>query len=131
MVVFPKIIPRQPKTKEKNATRNMPVRRVPTVPPPRIHGRVAMAEDPRAASGGLGDASALLPQLRDSLPVALDVAVVTDRTLTIRASVRDVQIELTFAGVAGAQGAREILGTDGAVLDRTFSHRVNLRNRTP
>lgn len=42
-----------------------------------------------------------------------------------------VEIELTFAGVAGAQGAREILGTDGAVLDRTFSHRVNLRNRTP
>ena len=42
---------------------------------------------------------ALLPQLRDSLPVALDVAIVTDRTLTIRASVRDVQIELTFAVV--------------------------------
>jgi len=41
----------------------------------------------------------LLPQLRDSLPVALDVAVITDRTLTIRASVRDVQIELTFAVV--------------------------------
>ena len=40
---------------------------------------------------------AMLPQLRDSLPVALDVAIVTDRTLTIRASVRDVQIELTFA----------------------------------
>ncbi|MBI3196464.1 MAG: efflux RND transporter permease subunit, partial [Rhodospirillales bacterium] len=42
---------------------------------------------------------ALLPQLRDSLPVALDVAIVTDRTLTIRASVRDVQIELAFAVV--------------------------------
>jgi len=42
---------------------------------------------------------ALLPQLRDSLPVALDVAIVTDRTLTIRASVRDVQIELSFAVV--------------------------------
>lgn len=42
-----------------------------------------------------------------------------------------VEIELTFAGVAGAQGANEIRGTDGAVLDRTFSHRVNLRNRTP
>ena len=42
---------------------------------------------------------AMLPQLRDSLPVALDVAIVTDRTLTIRASVRDVQIELTFAVV--------------------------------
>ena len=42
---------------------------------------------------------AMMPQLRDSLPVALDVAIVTDRTLTIRASVRDVQIELTFAVV--------------------------------
>ena len=36
----------------------MPVRRVPTVPPPRIHGRVAMAEDPRAATCSVGGASA-------------------------------------------------------------------------
>ena len=42
---------------------------------------------------------ALLPQLRETLPPSLDVAVLTDRTLTIRASVRDVQIELTFAVV--------------------------------
>jgi len=40
---------------------------------------------------------ALLPQLRETLPPSLDVAVLTDRTLTIRASVRDVQIELSFA----------------------------------
>jgi len=40
---------------------------------------------------------ALLPQLRETLPSALDVTVLTDRTLTIRASVRDVQIELSFA----------------------------------
>jgi multidrug efflux pump len=40
---------------------------------------------------------ALLPQLRDTLPNSLDVAVLTDRTLTIRASVHDVQIELCFA----------------------------------
>ncbi len=40
---------------------------------------------------------ALLPRLRETLPSSLDVAVLTDRTLTIRASVRDVQIELTFA----------------------------------
>ena len=39
----------------------------------------------------------LLPQLRQSLPPALDVTIVTDRTLTIRASVRDVQFELTVA----------------------------------
>ncbi|MPZ42168.1 MAG: MdtB/MuxB family multidrug efflux RND transporter permease subunit [Betaproteobacteria bacterium] len=38
-----------------------------------------------------------LPQLTASLPAAVDVAVLTDRTITIRASVRDVQIELAFA----------------------------------
>ena len=35
--------------------------------------------------------------LRDNLPSSLDVTVLTDRTLTIRASVHDVQIELAFA----------------------------------
>jgi len=39
----------------------------------------------------------LLPQLRDTLPAALDVAVLTDRTTTIRASVHDVQFELMLA----------------------------------
>jgi multidrug efflux pump len=38
-----------------------------------------------------------LPQLQASLPASVDVAVLTDRTITIRASVRDVQIELMFA----------------------------------
>ena len=38
-----------------------------------------------------------LPQLRAALPAAVDVAMLTDRTITIRASVRDVQIELLFA----------------------------------
>jgi len=37
---------------------------------------------------------ALLPQLKVSLPSAVDVAVLTDRTTTIRASVKDVQFEL-------------------------------------
>src|SRR6185437_13186673 len=36
----------------------------------------------------------LLPQLRASLPSAIDVSVLTDRTTTIRASVEDVQFEL-------------------------------------
>ena len=36
----------------------------------------------------------LLPQLKASLPPAIDVRVLTDRTTTIRASVRDVQFEL-------------------------------------
>ena len=39
----------------------------------------------------------LLPQLQASLPAAIDVAVLTDRTVTIRASVHDVQFELFLA----------------------------------
>jgi multidrug efflux pump len=38
-----------------------------------------------------------LPQLTASLPAAVDVVVLTDRTVTIRASVRDVQFELAVA----------------------------------
>jgi len=41
----------------------------------------------------------VLPQLRGSLPAAIDVAVLTDRTVTIRASVRDVRFELLLAVV--------------------------------
>ncbi len=40
---------------------------------------------------------ALLPQLQLSLPPTIDVAVLTDRTVTIRASVHDVEFELTLA----------------------------------
>ena len=39
----------------------------------------------------------LLPQLRATLPASIDVALLTDRTTTIRASVRDVEIELLLA----------------------------------
>ncbi|MGZ4994802.1 MAG: efflux RND transporter permease subunit, partial [Methylobacter sp.] len=39
----------------------------------------------------------LLPKLKEALPNDLDVALLTDRTTTIRASVRDVQIELLFS----------------------------------
>ena len=39
----------------------------------------------------------LLPQLKTSLPAAVDVVLLTDRTVTIRASVRDVQFELLLA----------------------------------
>jgi multidrug efflux pump len=42
---------------------------------------------------------ALLPQLQASLPSALKVSVLTDRTVTIRASVHDVQFELMLAVV--------------------------------
>jgi len=41
----------------------------------------------------------LLPQLEASLPPSVSVAVLTDRTTTIRASVRDVEFELTLAVV--------------------------------
>ncbi len=40
---------------------------------------------------------ALLPQLRATLPAAIGVTVLTDRTTTIRASVHDVQVELALA----------------------------------
>ena len=36
----------------------------------------------------------LLPQLKANLPVSMDVSILTDRTTTIRASVRDVQFSL-------------------------------------
>src|SRR5450432_2024255 len=39
----------------------------------------------------------LLPQLKASLPAAVDVVLLTDRTVTIRASVRDVEFELLLA----------------------------------
>jgi multidrug efflux pump len=38
----------------------------------------------------------LLPQLRANLPASIDVSVLTDRTTTIRASVRDVQFSLAL-----------------------------------
>jgi multidrug efflux pump len=40
---------------------------------------------------------ALLPQLQASLPAAIDLRILTDRTVTIRASVHDVEFELTLA----------------------------------
>ncbi|WP_027016651.1 MdtB/MuxB family multidrug efflux RND transporter permease subunit [Comamonas composti] len=40
---------------------------------------------------------ALLPQFKESLPASLDVQVLTDRTVTIRASVSDMQAELLLA----------------------------------
>ncbi len=40
---------------------------------------------------------ALLPQLRAGLPASVGLVALTDRTTTIRASVRDVEIELAFS----------------------------------
>jgi multidrug efflux pump len=39
----------------------------------------------------------LLPQLQASLPTAIDLNILTDRTVTIRASVEDVEFELSLA----------------------------------
>jgi multidrug efflux pump len=39
----------------------------------------------------------LLPQLKTTLPAAVDVATLTDRTETVRAAVHDTQLELIFA----------------------------------
>ncbi|MBV8238209.1 MAG: efflux RND transporter permease subunit, partial [Sphingomonas sp.] len=41
----------------------------------------------------------MLPQLQAGLPGAVDLTILTDRTTTIRASVRDVEVELLFAVV--------------------------------
>jgi multidrug efflux pump len=42
---------------------------------------------------------ALLPALKASLPPAIEVSILTDRTVTIRASIRDVEFELSLAVV--------------------------------
>src|SRR3979409_2239361 len=39
----------------------------------------------------------LLPTIQSSLPQGVDVSILTDRTTTIRASIRDVEFELTLA----------------------------------
>jgi multidrug efflux pump len=44
-----------------------------------------------------------LPELKQGLPDSVQVAVLTDRTQGIRASVRHVQFELVLAVVMGAQ----------------------------
>ena len=46
----------------------------------------------------------LLPQLQASLPAAVKVQILTDRTETIRASVKDVQFELMLTIGAGRDG---------------------------
>src|SRR4051812_35269739 len=46
---------------------------------------------------GVDRGKKLVPQLRQSLPPGVDTALLTDRTVTIRASVRDVQLELLVA----------------------------------
>ena len=47
---------------------------------------------------------ALLPRLRSIAPSSVKIAILTDRTETIRASVRDVQFTLVLAVAAGGDG---------------------------
>ncbi len=68
----------------------------------------------------------LLPQLRETLPNSLDVAVLTDRTVTIRASVRDVQIELTFAVILVVAVIFAFLGDVRATLIPSLSVPLSL-----
>ncbi|TAJ35128.1 MAG: multidrug transporter subunit MdtC, partial [Reyranella sp.] len=68
----------------------------------------------------------LLPQLRETLPSSLDVAVLTDRTVTIRASVRDVQIELSFAVVLVVAVIFAFLGDARATLIPSLSVPLSL-----
>ncbi len=68
----------------------------------------------------------LLPTLRETLPNSLDVAVLTDRTLTIRASVRDVQIELGFAVILVVAVIFAFLGDARATLIPSLSVPLSL-----
>ena len=65
--------------------------------------RPAPARRQRHRHGGFGRAS-LLPQLLADLPAAVDVEVLTDRTVTIRASVADVRIRTGARRRAGRAG---------------------------
>ena len=68
----------------------------------------------------------LLPTLRETLPNSLDVTVLTDRTRTIRASVRDVQIELGFAVVLVVAVIFAFLGDARATLIPSLSVPLSL-----
>lgn len=69
---------------------------------------------------------ALLPTLRETLPNSLDVTILTDRTLTIRASVRDVQIELGFAVVLVVAVIFAFLGDARATIIPSLSVPLSL-----
>ncbi len=59
---------------------------------------------------------ALLPTLRETLPPSFDVTVLTDRTLTIRASVHDVEFELVVRRAAGGGGDLPLPAATGGHL---------------
>ncbi len=59
---------------------------------------------------------AALPQLQASLPAALELTVLSDRTITIRASVEDVQLELLLAVALVVMVIFLFLGNPAATL---------------
>ncbi len=69
---------------------------------------------------------ALLPELRATLPAAIDVAILTDRTVTIRASVRDVQIELLMSVALVVIVMFAFLGTARATIIPSLSVPLSL-----
>ncbi len=69
---------------------------------------------------------ALLPQLKAALPAAVDVAIVTDRTTTIRASVADVELELGLAVVLVVAVIFLFLRSPGATLIPSLSVPLSL-----
>ena len=69
---------------------------------------------------------ALLPQLKAALPAAVDVAIVTDRTTTIRASVADVEFELGLAVVLVVAVIFLFLRSPGATLIPSLSVPLSL-----
>ncbi|MGD9880386.1 MAG: multidrug efflux RND transporter permease subunit [Reyranella sp.] len=69
---------------------------------------------------------AQLPRLRETLPASVDLQVLTDRTITIRASVRDVQIELAFAVVLVVAVIFLFLGDARATLIPSLSVPLSL-----
>ena len=68
----------------------------------------------------------LLPQLRATLPAAVDLAVLTDRTNTIRASVKAVQFELALAVVLVVLVIFLFLGSASATIIPSLSVPLSL-----
>jgi multidrug efflux pump len=69
---------------------------------------------------------AALPQLRAALPPDVDLAVATDRTVTIRASVRDVERTVIMATILVVAVVAFFLRTRGAVLIPSLAVAVSL-----
>ena len=69
---------------------------------------------------------AALPQLEDTLPADVQLTLLTDRTLGIRASVHDVQIELLFAVVLVTLAIFLFLGSPQATVIASVSVPLSL-----